>query len=103
MTAQAAYDAAKNARSFYRTDVWRRLSRACKLRDGGRCVACGSTDRVVAHHIEPRDNTISTATALDRIGNLVTLCFSHHSTLEADRRIGRDDTDLIRLTRVLAY
>lgn len=98
--------AARAARSaYYQTDHWRRLSRQCKQRDGGRCVACGSDHQVTAHHVEPRDNTTGSPapTVLDRIGNLVTLCSRCHSTLEADRRELRDDTDLIRLTRALTY
>jgi 5-methylcytosine-specific restriction endonuclease McrA len=91
--------------AYYKTDHWRGISRECKERDGGRCVACNSDHQVTAHHVEPRDNSTGSPapTPLDRVGNLVTLCSSCHSTLEAERRDGLDDTDLIRLTRTLTY
>lgn len=49
------------------------LPAAVKARDGGRCVRCGGTDRVQAHHIEP----ISEGGA-HRLGNMVTLCHDCH-------------------------
>ena len=41
-------------------------------RDGG-CIVCGTTDRLVIHHIDenPQNNDLM---------NLVTLCASHHMT-----------------------
>jgi|GEM_PF-4060962 len=94
--------AQRNAASYYRTPAWRRLAHQCKERDGFCCVACGSRNRLFAHHIEARP-VGAPYSELDRPGNLCTLCHSCHSAVEASRRAGNDNTALIRLTRSLAY
>lgn len=97
---QAAADAERGA--FYRSPFWLRLAAAVRERDGRRCIACREQASTV-HHIEARDNAIAEPTTLDHEGNLVTLCASCHSTLEADRRAKHDAHGLISLTRLLAY
>lgn len=78
-------DRDRNQRSPYVTREWRRLSQAVTARDG-RCQvpSCGSTSRLVAHHLENRREG-----GPDAMDNLVTLCASCHSRYEADRRAGR--------------
>jgi hypothetical protein len=50
---------------------------------GGRCVVCGSTDRVEAHHIIGLREGGSNDAAV----NGMPLCFDHHRGLEAERRL----------------
>lgn len=89
-------DRQRNASSFYQTPGWRRLQRACIARDGA-CQVTGSTRRLTAHHVIPRERG-----GPDELGNLVTLAGDVHSQYEADVRHGRN-TELRReVDRVLA-
>jgi 5-methylcytosine-specific restriction endonuclease McrA len=50
--------------------AWQKLRRVARLRDGNRCVACGSTKRLSVHHAVPGSNLLD---------DLVTLCSRCHS------------------------
>lgn len=65
-------------RAFYHSTEWTRLRAACLDRDHQRCVVCTGTTRLTAHHIRDRRSG-----GKDELDNLVTLCQSHHSRLEA--------------------
>ena len=56
------------------TDEDRAWAKAVKERDNFTCAICGSTDRLNAHHIIPREKH---DTKLD-ISNGITLCSLHH-------------------------
>lgn len=61
--------------------VRRTLLDQIDFRDGRRCAICGMGEpeqRIGRHHITPRREG-----GIDHIGNLITLCQSHHN--EADR------------------
>lgn len=77
---------AKNRSSYYQTPEWRQLRKAVAKE----CIYCGSTDRVAAHHLTGRKQG-----GPDAADNLVPLCQSHHSALEADLRSNRS-TELTR-------
>lgn len=64
----------------YVTPAWRRISKAVTTSDGA-CTECGSTYRLQAHHDIPRAEG-----GPDTRHNLVTLCGSCHSRLEAQHR-----------------
>jgi hypothetical protein len=81
--------AARRGRTFYHSPEWRALSRACIERDGA-CLVCGSRERMVAHHVENRN-----AGGADDLGNLITLCGSHHSKYEALLRAGQFQSELV--------
>jgi len=49
--------------------AWQKLRRAARLRDGDRCVRCGSTERLSVHHAVPGSNLLN---------DLVTLCSRCH-------------------------
>jgi HNH endonuclease len=57
--------------------AWQRLRRAARLRDGNRCVACGSTERLSVHH------AVAGSSAL---ADLVTLCSRCHAREHAERK-----------------
>ena len=72
------------ARSFYKTDFWRDISRKCKERDGYRCKICLYTAETAeekrsmhAHHIVSR-RPVAYQTMLDTLANLETLCSTCH-------------------------
>jgi 5-methylcytosine-specific restriction endonuclease McrA len=50
--------------------AWQRLRRAARLRDGSRCVRCGSTKRLSVHHAVAGSNLLE---------DLVTLCSRCHA------------------------
>jgi 5-methylcytosine-specific restriction endonuclease McrA len=50
--------------------AWQKLRRAARLRDGNRCVACGSTKRLSVHHAVAGSNLLE---------DLVTLCSRCHA------------------------
>lgn len=56
--------AAKPSQAFYRSPEWRRVSRAVRDRDGA-CVRCGSTERLMAHHLAPGLTALLEAGDLD--------------------------------------
>lgn len=76
----------KNSNSYYQTPEWRQLRKTVP----NECVYCGSTDRVARHHVQGRKQG-----GPDTQENLIPLCQSHHSQLEADLRSNRS-TDLTR-------
>jgi 5-methylcytosine-specific restriction endonuclease McrA len=49
--------------------LWQRLRRAARLRDGNRCVRCGSSERPSVHHAVPGSSLLD---------DLVTLCSRCH-------------------------
>lgn len=51
-----------------------------KRRDGGRCVVCGSTDRIQAHHVIPLAKG-----GLNDERNMLTLCWTHHQQAHRKR------------------
>lgn len=51
--------------------------RQLRLRDGNRCVVCGSPRQLTIHHLRPRAIGGS-----DELSNLVTLCRDCHEALE---------------------
>jgi 5-methylcytosine-specific restriction endonuclease McrA len=97
---QRERDATKNAKSYYQTAEWRRLS-ARAIRRDGECLVCAHLVRLedggalVAHHVIGRAHG-----GPDILQNLVTLCSSHHSTYEGLKRAGRA-TRLTRLVEAL--
>lgn len=60
-----------------RNGAWEKLRKQVFERDGGKCVRCGSTNRLTAHHVIPW--RISHDDSLD---NLVTLCGVCHPIVE---------------------
>jgi 5-methylcytosine-specific restriction endonuclease McrA len=56
--------------------AWQKLRRAARLRDGDRCVHCGSSERLSVHHVVARSS------ALD---DLVTLCSRCHAREHSKR------------------
>jgi len=74
----------QDARSFYKTDFWKELSRKCKERDNYRCKRCSfraetSEEKrtLHTHHIISR-RPVPYPTALDRLDNLQSLCDKCH-------------------------
>jgi hypothetical protein len=53
--------------------LWKEVRLACIERDGG-CVICGSTNRMSAHHLYPRE----IKELKYELDNLITLCPLHH-------------------------
>jgi len=51
-------------------------------RDGYRCTTCGATRDLHVHHIVPRREG-----GPDELSNLVTLCFTCHERLHAERDV----------------
>jgi HNH endonuclease len=60
------------------TGQWKRVRAAVRRRDGGRCVVCGSTDRLSVHHVVP-----ARLGGGDGMDNLATLCVLHHRQADA--------------------
>lgn len=77
-------DRARNSVSFYTTREWRVLRGQCIARDGASLLS-GSTFRLTAHHVIPRERG-----GPDTLDNLVTLAGDEHSQYEADLRHDRD-------------
>ena len=70
--------------SPYQQPAWRQVSMFVTRRDGA-CVQCGSPHYLNAHHVIPRAEG-----GPDTPENLVSLCASCHSRLEAEQqRAGR--------------
>ena len=72
------------ARSFYKTQYWRDISRKCKERDNYQCRLCScraetSEERRLlhAHHVVSR-RPVAYPTMLDQLSNLITLCSTCH-------------------------
>ena len=64
----------------YNTKRWRELAAAAKKRDGYRCRACGGTERLQGHHVDPDPDRFF------ECENVVTLCVSCHREDEWRRR-----------------
>jgi 5-methylcytosine-specific restriction endonuclease McrA len=64
-----------------RTDA-QRFRTAVLAKTGGRCAICGSTDRVVAHHVIG----LAEGGSNDPEANGLALCEAHHDELERRRR-----------------
>lgn len=62
------------SKSAYGTD-WSSTTKSIKERDGGRCVRCGSTNKVQTHHIIPLSKG-----GTNHSFNLITLCESCHES-----------------------
>lgn len=52
-------------------------SKQVRERDGNKCVICGSTENLNAHHILPKEGKIFKSLMFD-LDNGITLCVSHH-------------------------
>lgn len=74
------------AKAYYKTDHWRRLSTECKERDHYTCRKCGKQAKtreerraMHAHHVITR-RPVPYPTALDVLSNLETQCDKCHTT-----------------------
>jgi 5-methylcytosine-specific restriction endonuclease McrA len=56
--------------------AWQKLRRAARLRDGNRCVACGSSERLSVHHAVVGSSLLE---------DLLTLCSRCHRREHADK------------------
>src|SRR5436853_5612595 len=83
-------------RDAYQQQAWRKLAGEVKRRDGV-CLVCGSTERLTAHHLEPRREG-----GADSARNCVSLCGWCHSRYEGDKRAGRD-TAMVRTVERLGF
>jgi 5-methylcytosine-specific restriction endonuclease McrA len=59
--------------SYYATKEWKELRDRVLKRDEYKCVECGSTNHLIAHHEIPREDG-----GADHESNLKTLCNSCH-------------------------
>lgn len=78
-------------KTYYLGEHWKALRRAALERDGGRCCWPGCNSRAShVDHIQPRPRGAVGPTAADTLGNLQSLCRSHHSskTAQADGGFG---------------
>jgi hypothetical protein len=67
---------------FLRNHYWTYSAPAALRRDGSVCVRCGSGDRVEVNHILPiRGAQRWGLSCANHLGNLETLCHSHHTTV----------------------
>lgn len=92
---QSKRDRERNSTSYYQSREWRRLRRACIMRDRC-CVVTGSTHRMTAHHVIARE-----AGGPDSLENLATLAGDVHSAYEAAVRDGKDTPLRRRVDQVL--
>ena len=67
-----------DARAYYHTPAWRRVRNHVVDRDYGQCTVCASSRLLAVHHVLARKDG-----GADTPDNLVTLCTSCHSKLEA--------------------
>jgi 5-methylcytosine-specific restriction endonuclease McrA len=65
--------------------AWRQVRRAVLERDGGRCCSCGTKEDLEVHHEIPL-STFDNPERANQMTNLVTLCSSCHSEVEASRK-----------------
>jgi 5-methylcytosine-specific restriction endonuclease McrA len=76
------------SRNYYGLATW---TQQVKLRDNKVCKYCSSTNKIVAHHIKPKE--LYPELRLD-INNGITLCYSchllAHTTFEVKAQNGRD-------------
>lgn len=84
MPAKLAH-APKVAEQFYQSPEWRALVRDIKRQRGAWCERCGSTDRVIADHIQERKDG---GADLDP-ENIELLCGKHHAAKTAAARGAR--------------
>ena len=59
---------------YLASNEWKQLSAEAKKRDGFKCVACGTTESLEAHHLFYRKNLYDT-----QLDDLVTLCRECHN------------------------
>jgi 5-methylcytosine-specific restriction endonuclease McrA len=59
-----------SSRPEINTSEWQKLRRAARLRDGNRCVRCGSAERLSVHHAVQGSNLLD---------DLLTLCSRCHA------------------------
>jgi hypothetical protein len=86
----------RGGQAGYRGPSWPKQRRAAFERDEGRCVKCGTADRVTVHHIRPF-RLFAGHDEANALTNLVSLCRPHHS--EADNEIWRDTPELVHSMR----
>jgi len=72
--------------AYLQSDAWRAKRETAKARDGHRCTMCGSSERLVVHHL-----------TYDRIfeedlADLVTLCDDCHQSVHAKRKAAVSDS-----------
>lgn len=65
----------KNVDNYVRARL-EKWAREVKMRDGNKCVICGSTDNLDAHHIIPKNKHPELEF---KVENGVTLCREHHA------------------------
>lgn len=82
------------AQASYRSADWRRSRRADLEEGGARCAWCGSTERLVRHHLHPKRDGGSDS-------DVLLLCPTDHSAYEAAERYD-NDTPLRRFVRSAA-
>ncbi len=73
-------------RGFYLTKEWKALRKRALTRDGGVCVACGSTERLQVDHLLPRSRYPHLALDLDNVQVLCIHCNSSKGTRTAPIR-----------------
>ena len=64
----------ENYNEFLKTDEWKQIAQMVKERDGHKCVICGSTENLNAHHLRYR------ADRLDE-DDIITVCSNCHQCL----------------------
>lgn len=82
--------------AFYNSPEWRAAREQARARDGNRCsvarlIGGSCSARLHVHHLQSIEERPDLALDLD---NLLTVCSTHHPTLEAIRR-------LLRIIRVI--
>ena len=73
----------ENYKEFLKTEEWKQISQMVKERDGNKCVICGSTENLNAHHIGYDGD------CLDE-NDIVTLCNRCHECLHDGIETMRD-------------
>ena len=59
------------------TAAWQKLRRAARMRDGDRCVRCGSTERLSVHH------TVAGSNLLEDLATLCSRCHRENTVAES--------------------
>jgi 5-methylcytosine-specific restriction endonuclease McrA len=69
----------KLGRKLYSTREYKNWEKSVKIRDGKKCMLCGDTKRLAAHHILPKRDYPD---RIFDINNGITLCHKHHSEIQ---------------------
>lgn len=73
----APSEIARQEREAERDAIYRKNSKAARIRDGHHCRCCGSMFNLETHHLVPR--SLVGKALRDRVTNLVTLCRDCHT------------------------